>query len=116
MALDEAWSPTTPLQQLHQLLPRDAGQQRGIGDLVAVEMKNRQNGAIARGVQKLVGMPRRGQRPGLRFAVADDASDHERRIVKHGAEGVARRITELAALMNRSRALRGRVTRNAAGE
>ena len=61
-------------------------------------------------------MPRRGQRSGLRLAVADDAGDDEIGIVEHRAERVAERIAQLAALVDRARALRRRVAGNAAGK
>jgi len=52
-------------------------------------MQNRQYGTVADGIEELVGMPRRRERAGLRFAIADHASDDEIRVVEHGAEGVA---------------------------
>ncbi len=45
-------------------------------------------------------MPARGERPRLRFAVADDRGDDQIRIVKGGAVGVRERVAELAALVD----------------
>jgi hypothetical protein len=42
---------------------------------------------------------------GLRLAVADDAGDDEIRVVEHRAERMAQRVAELAALVDRARAL-----------
>src|SRR5271165_3669793 len=63
-------------------------------------------------IEKLVGMPRRGQWSGLCFAIADDAGDHEIRIVKHRSERMAERIAQLAAFVDRARALRRCVAGN----
>ena len=49
-------------------------------------------------------MPGRRERPGLRFAVADDARDDQLGVVERRAEGMAQRIAELAAFVDRSRA------------
>src|SRR5213075_3139622 len=53
---------------------------------------------------------------GLRFAVADDRSHNEIRVVEGRAEGVAERVAEFAALVNGSRRFRRDVTGNAARE
>ena len=44
--------------------PSDAGQDGGVGDLVTVVVQDGQHGSITGRVQRLVGMPARGQRPG----------------------------------------------------
>ena len=75
-------------QQLGQFLAADASQHRRIGDLETIEMKDRKNRAIARRVQKLVGVPTGGQRAGFRLAIADDAGDDQIRIVEGSAIGV----------------------------
>ena len=116
VTLDEVGRPAVAAQQLLQFLARDARQQRRVGDLVAVEMQDRQHRAVGHRIEKLVRMPCRGERTGLRFAVADDAGDDEIGIVEHRAERVAERIAQLAALMDRARALRRRVARNPAGK
>lgn len=72
--------------------------------------------AITRRVEKLVGMPRHGQRPGLRLAVADHAAGEQFRIVEYCAIGMRQGVTELAAFVDRSRCLGGDVAADAAGE
>jgi hypothetical protein len=79
-------------------------------------MQDRQHGAVAGGVQELVRVPARRQRPGLRLAVADDAGDEQVRVVERSAERVDERVAELAALVDRSRHLRGDVARDSAGK
>jgi hypothetical protein len=66
----------------------DAGQHRRIGDLEPVEMQNRKNRAVAREVQKFVGVPTGGQRTSFSLAVADDAGDDQMRIVEGRAISV----------------------------
>ena len=79
-------------------------------------MKDGQHGTVGRRIEKLVGMPRGGERPGLRFAVADDAGDDEVGIVEDGPERVAERIAQLAALVDRPGRLRRCVARDPSGE
>ncbi len=79
-------------------------------------MENREHDAVVDGMGELVGMPTRGQRPGLGLAVADHGDDNEFRIVESGAVGVRERVSELATLVDRPWSLRRNVRRNAAGE
>ena len=92
----------------------NARQEAGIGDLVAVEVKDRQHAAIARRIEKLVAVPAGRQRPGLRLAIADDAGDDQVGVVECRAIGMAQRIAELASLMDAARRLRRNVAGNAA--
>ena len=61
-------------QQLRQFLPADAGQHRRVGDLEAVEMKDRKHRTVAGGVEEFIGVPTGGERAGFGLAIADDAS------------------------------------------
>ena len=69
-------------------------------------MQDRQHRAVGFRIEKLVGMPRGGQRSGFRLAIADDAGGDEIGIVEHRSECVTERIAQFAALMDRARALR----------
>jgi hypothetical protein len=71
--------------ELRQFLAADASQHRRIGNLETVEMKDRKNSAIARGVQKFVGVPTGGQRTRFCLTIADDAGDDQIRIVECSA-------------------------------
>jgi hypothetical protein len=106
VALDEMRIVTVASQQFRQLLTADTGQHGGVGDLEPVQMKDRKHRAIARRVQKFVGVPTGGERAGFRFAVAYDATDDQIRIVERRAIGVRQRITEFAAFMNGARSFR----------
>ena len=83
----------------------DPGQHRRVGDLVAVQVEDRQHRAVPRGVEELVRVPARGQRARLGLAVADHAADQQVRVVERGAVGVQQRVAELAALVDRARRL-----------
>src|SRR5580704_2173539 len=74
-------------------------------------MKDREHRAIARGIEKFVGVPTGGEGAGFRFAVADDAADDEIRIVEGRAVGVSQRIAKFAAFMNRAGGFRRNVAR-----
>ena len=104
VAFDEEGLPAAAAQELPELLIPDAGQDGGVADLVAVQVQDRQHGPVADGVEELGGLPGGGQRAGLGLAVADDAGDDQAGIVERGAERVAERVPQLAALVDRSRA------------
>jgi len=61
-------------------------------------------------------VPRGRQRPRLRFTIADDAGDDQAGIVERCAKGVAERVAELAALVDRAGRRRCDMARNTAGE
>ena len=62
VALDEVRRVPVALHQRPQLVLRDPGQDRRVGDLVAVEVQDRQHGAVADRVEELVRVPAGGQR------------------------------------------------------
>ena len=95
-----------------------AGEDGRVGNLVAIEMQYRQHRAIGHWIEKLVRVPRRGQRARFRLAVAvaDDAGNDQIGIVEYRPERMAERIPQLAALVDRARTLRRCVARDAVGE
>src|SRR4051794_22083561 len=110
---DEVRLVAVPDEQVGQLLVWDPGEDRGVGDLVAVEMEDRDDRTVDRRVEELVRVPARRQRPGLRLAVADDAEDDEVRVVERGAVRVDEGVAQLAALVDRARRLRRHMTPDA---
>src|SRR5581483_9312122 len=104
------------LEELLQLVPGDAGEEAGVGDLVAVQVQDGEHAAVAGRVEELVAVPAGGQRPGFRLAVADDAGNDQIRVVEGGAVGVAQGVAQLAALVDAAGGLRGDVAGDAAGE
>ena len=114
--LDEIGRVAVAAEEMIELLMADAGQEAGVGDLIAVQMENRQDDAVGDRVQELVGMPGGRQRAGLRFAVADDGGHDQVWVVVSGSIGMGERIAQLAAFVNGSRGLRRHVAGNAAGE
>ncbi len=97
-----------------QLLGRDAGEQRRVGDLVLVEGQDRQHRAVAGRVDELGAVPAASQRPRLGLPVADHAEDGEIGRVQRGPVRVQQRVAELAALVERPRRLRRAMTGHAA--
>ncbi len=116
VALDEVGLVAVPLEQLAEILVWDARQYGGISDLVAVQVQDGQHGAVMDGVEELVRVPAGRQRPGLGLAIADDTRDDQAGIVERGAVGVHEGVTELTALVDRSRRFRRHVARDSAGE
>ncbi|GAB2980210.1 hypothetical protein GCM10027184_33570 [Saccharothrix stipae] len=74
IADDEVRCVAVPAQQRRRLVLRVARRHGGVGDLVAVEVQDRQHHAVAGRVEELVRVPARGRRPGLRRDVARDAA------------------------------------------
>src|SRR5580693_7672736 len=89
VTLDEVGRPPVAAEQLFQFLAGDAGEESRVGNLVAVEMQNRQHRAVGYWIEELVRMPCGGQRPRLRLTVPDDAGDDEIGIVEHRSERMA---------------------------
>ena len=99
-------------EKLRQLLVGNARQHRGIGDLVAIQMQDRQHRAVARRIQKFVRVPAGRQRPGFRFAIAHHAAHQQIRIVERRAVRMRQRVTQFAAFVNRARRFRRHMARN----
>ena len=104
------------LHQRDELGLRDPRENGRVGDLVAVEVQDRQHHAVAGRVEELVGVPARRERPGLGLAVADHAGHHEVGVVERGSVGVHQRISQFAALVDRAGCLRRHVAGDPAGE
>ncbi len=116
VSFDEVRLVAHALEELPQLVVRDAGEEAGVGDLVAVQMEDRQHAAVAGRVEELVPVPAGGERAGLRLAVADDAGDDQVRVVERRAVGVAQGVPELATLVDAARRLRRDVAGDASRE
>jgi hypothetical protein len=79
-------------------------------------VEDREDRAVGLRVEELVRVPRCGQRPRLRLAVADHARHQEVRVVERRAVGVGERVAELAPLVDRPGCLGRYMARNAAGK
>jgi hypothetical protein len=104
------------LEKCDQFVLRNPREHGRVGDLVAVQVEDRQDGSVGLRVEELVRVPAGGERAGLRFAVPDDAAHDEVGVVERGAVGMRERIAELAALVDRAGRLRRGVARDPAGE
>ena len=114
LALDDQRVPAVALEELRQLLVAHRLVDRRVGDLVAVEVQDRQHRAARRRVEELVRVPGAGRRAGLGLAVADDARDDQVRVVERRAERGGERVAELAALVDRAGHDRRQMAREAA--
>src|SRR5690348_15529488 len=81
---------------------RQASQDRGIGDLIAIEMQDREHSSIATSIEEFVAVPGCRERARFRFAVANDAGRDQVGIVQHGAEGMGQGITQFATFVDRT--------------
>ncbi len=98
--------PPITAQQLFQLVPPDPREHRRIGDLVTVQMQDREHRPIVHRMQKFIRMPRCRQRSCLRFPITHNTGDNKIGIIQHGAERMTERIAKLASFMDRPRTLR----------
>ena len=103
------------LKELGELFVGHAGKDGGIGNLVAVEVQDRQDDTVGCRVHELVGLPGSRKRTGLGLAVAHHGHGQQARVVHDGAVGVAERVAELAALVDGAGRLGRKVARDAAG-
>ena len=116
VAGDDQRPPAAALEKRDELLLGNPCEHGRIRDLVAVEVKERQDCAVGARVQELVAVPPRRQRAGFGLAVADDAGHDQLGVVEGGAEGVRERVAELAALVDRAGRLGRRMAGDAAGK
>ena len=94
----------------------DAREQSWIVDLVTIEMKDRQHSAVPIGIEKLVDVPRSGQRTRFRLAITNDRSHDQVGIVESRAASMGQDIPQFSALMNRPRRFRSAMAADAAGK
>ena len=104
-AFDEDRRPAVSLEQVLQFLVIDPTEDRGVGDFVTVEVKDRQHGAVPNRVQEFVDVPAGGQGTGFGLTVADAGNRDQLRVVEDGATSVGQHIAQLAAFVNRARHL-----------
>src|SRR5581483_7163199 len=64
-------------------------------------MKDGQNGAIARRIQKLIDVPRRRQRPRFRLSISHHGCDDEFGIVERRPARMRENVPQFSAFMNR---------------
>ena len=104
-----------PLEQRDELVLGNAREHGRVRDLVAVEVEDRQHGAVRTRVEELVRVPARREGP-----VSASPSPTTQETSRSGLSNAApyacdERVAELAALVDRSWRLRRDVARDAAG-
>ncbi len=88
---------------------------RGSADLVAVELEDREHGAVATRIEEAHAFPGALEGSGLRLAVTDDARCDQVGVVKNSAEGVDERVPQLTAFVDGAGRGNAHVTGDAAG-
>ena len=73
LPFNEIWGIPVPAEEVIQLFFADSGQKAGVGNLVPVEVKGRENHPVGPRVEEFVGMPAGCQGSGFRFAITDRA-------------------------------------------
>src|SRR5437867_2189169 len=116
LCLDKKGRVAIPSEKAFQFLIRNPAENRRAGDFISVEMQDRQDCAVANGIEEFIRVPARGQWAGFSLAVPDDARGDEIRSVEHRPVRVRKRIAQLAAFMNRTWRFRGDMTRDPAGK
>src|SRR5215212_2483524 len=100
--LDEVDLVAVPFEQVADLVVGGTTQHGGVGNLVAVEVQNRQDRSVAYRVEEADGLPGAFQGTGLGLAVADHGGNEEVWVVEGGTEGVGEDVAELTALVDRA--------------
>ena len=106
IAFDEVRFVTVSVQQRLQFFMRDAGEDGGICDLVAVQMQHRQDGPIANRIQKFVRMPRGGQGARFRFAVTHNDEADQGWMIEDRTKCVRQAVAQFPAFMDGTGRLR----------
>ena len=116
LCLDKKGRVAIPSEKAFQFHIRNPAENRRAGDFISVEMQDRQDCAVANGIEEFIRVPARGQWAGFGFAIADHASGDEIRSVEHRPVRVRQRVTQLAAFMNRAWRFRRDMAGDAARE
>jgi hypothetical protein len=101
VAFDEEWRVAVGVKERLQLVVRQAAEDGRAGDLVAVEVQDRQHGAVVHGVEELVRVPARGQRAARRLAPRHLGQRRHEIGVRQAVEAVAPHALRLVATRNR---------------
>jgi len=101
-------------EELVALAVGDARKNRGVGDLVAIEVQDGQDDAIGERIHELVGLPGRGERARLGLTISHHGNGEQRRVVENRTVGMGENVAELPTLMDRAGGLGRVVAGNAA--
>ena len=92
-----------------------SGKHGRAGDLVAVEVKDRQDRTVPGGIKEGDALPRSLQRPGFGFAVAHDCQREQIWVVHGRPESMDEHVAEFATLVDRTRSSDADVAGNTTG-
>src|SRR6185503_8765722 len=103
-------------KQRLQLIRRNQGKESRARDLCAIQVENREDGAIARGIEKSVGMPTGGAGTCFGFAVTHHAAGEKIRVIENSPISMKKGIPEFSPLIYRSRRFGSHMTGDASGK
>ena len=106
IALNKVRFVTTPSVQRPQICVAGSSLSSRAGNLVAVEVQNRQDRTVPDGIKKVDRLPASLERAGLGFAVTYYAGNNQIGIVECRAERMNQRLAKFAALVHRVRDVR----------
>src|SRR5262245_2286859 len=116
VSFDEVRRVAHALEELLQLVLRNAGEEAGVGDRVTVKVQDREDASVPRRSEEFLAVPARGQRPGLCLSSSDDAGNDQVRVVERSAIGMAQGVAEFSAFVDAAGSLGSNVTGDAARE
>jgi len=116
VAFDEIGLVAVAGEELREFGIGHAAEDGGISDFVAIKMKDGEHGAVARGIEELVGVPTGRERAGLRFTIAHDTAKQQIRVIEGSAMRVGNGIAKFSAFVDGTGRLRRDVAGNASGE
>src|SRR6266404_2011550 len=87
-------------EKVRKLVFRYPGQHGGTGNLVAVQMKNRQDRTITQWVQEFVRVPTGGKWARLSLAITYNTTHQQIRIIKCGPVSVQQRIAQFTTFID----------------
>ena len=115
VTLDKVGLVAMTLEEARDLRVVGPAQDGGPGDLVLVEVQDRQHRTVPARVEEADALPGALQGSRLCLAVANHGGHEQVRVVEGRAEGMGEHIAELAALVDRARGGNAHMARHAAG-
>ena len=116
ISLDEDWLPAIATHQLNELVVWDTSEKRGVGNFVAVEVKNGQYSPIDDGIEEFVDVPGGSKRTRFGLPISHTGQSNQIGIIEGSAAGVGKHVTKFPSLMDGARGFRGAVGTDVAGE
>src|SRR5271167_4318811 len=89
-----------PTEQAFEFVVRNAREDRRVGNLVAVEMENRQYRSVTHRVQEFIGMPRGCERSRFRLAITNYCDGNQTGIVESSAVRMGEAVAKFSSFVD----------------